>query len=351
MWNDFLSSWWKLRASIAIATLAAAIAGGWSAAPSGDVAEDAVVAPPTSGASSEMAEGAVVTGRPHPSARKAAVEPSAIHSPPAKGDAGAVFKGLGAWIDLYDFGLDPRRTMRTLAANGVRTLYMQTGHTYTREAVDDRVGRWLVAAHASDVKVVGWYLPAYERWRWDAERITRIKRYSYRGHRFDGIGIDIENRKAVPRARVWSKRVAANFRYVRSKVGDEYPLAAIPPTPLQMRLIPSHWAGFPWKSLAHDSDAFLLMSYWSDRRGCPKIRRHCAYEFTRDNVLLTRRLTGDPDAVVHIIGGVGDRIDERQLWSFARAALDGGANGASIYDVATTRSAWWPILRNLRALD
>lgn len=351
MRNDFLSSWGKLRAPLAAIVLVVAIVGGWLAAPGGDAAG---VAKRRSGLGADArAEGAAVTGRPHPSARTDSQVSRSRQAakPAADEDPRAMFKGLGAWIDLYDFGLDPFATARTLAANGVRTLYLQTGHSYSDAAIDPRVGAWLVAAHHRGIKVVGWYLPSYKRWRQDVQRTAAIKDFWSRGHQFDGIGIDIENRTGVPNVGVWRNRVVAQFRDVRELVGDDYPLAAIPPTPLQMRLIPSHWGGFPWKALAKDADAFLLMSYWSDRRGCPRIRRHCPYEFTRDNVRLTRKLTGDPDALVHVIGGIGDRIHPTQLWSFARGALDAGANGASIYDVATTKRSFWQILRNLRDLD
>lgn len=362
-----VTSWGKLRAPCSTIALVAVLAGGWAAAPTTASLEPATLQDPaskvTAGAARET--GLAVTGRPTPSSHREApgadtathadraTRPSDLAPDPASAPRAAdpdLFRGLGAWIDLFDFGLGPVRTTRIMASHGVRTLYLQTGHSYTKRAIDPRVGPWLVQAHRHGIKVVGWYLPDYRRWRWDADRIAAIKGYRFRGHAFDGLGIDIENRRGIRNARLWSKRVANNARVVRALVGDDYPIASIPPPPLQMRLIPSHWAGFPWKKLNAHTDAFLLMSYWSERGGCPRIRRHCAYQYTRMNVQLTRRLIGDRSTPVHIIGGVGDRVNMKQMWAFARGAIDARADGASIYDVATTRSAFWRVLRNLRDL-
>ncbi|HVL33681.1 MAG TPA: hypothetical protein VM600_08910, partial [Actinomycetota bacterium] len=123
-----------------------------------------------------------------------------------------------------------------------------------------------------------------------------------------------------------------------------------PPTPLQMAVAPGHWAGFPWARLARSTDAMLLMSYWSDRVGCPRVRVHCAYEFTAGNVMLTRKLMGRDDIIVHVIGGIGDRMTTSDLNDFIAGARASNADGASIYDVVTTKSAWWRKLATLRAL-
>lgn len=341
------SHWGILRVTCSVVALAAVLVGGTSMAPGGtslDPASPRVTRPPAA-MEGAREEGATVTGRALPSTRADRARTSST-----RGDL-ALFKGLGAWIDLFDLGLHAGRTTRMLAANGVRTLYLQTGHSYADHAVHPGVGDWLVAAHEAGLDVVGWYLPDYKNQSLDRKRTAYIKRYEYRGHRFDGLGIDIENRRGVRNARIWSKRVAAHAADVRRIVGPEYPVASIPPTPLQMRLIPYHWAGFPWEALAKHTDAFLLMSYWSDRSGCPRIKAHCPYEFTRLNIEITRELTGAPDVLVHIIGGVGDRISSRELRAFVEGAIDGRADGASIYDVATTRSSWWSLLnRRLSSL-
>ncbi len=269
---------------------------------------------------------------------------------PARVDRLHVFGGLGAWVDLYDYDdLRADRTVRMLKRRGVRTLYVQTGWPSTRSHVVPAAGRWLVAGHRAGLKVVGWYLPHYRNVGQDVQRTLAIARYRHRGHRFDGLGIDVEFRGAVRSRKVWMRGVADHARIVRAR-RPRFPIASIPPTPLQMQVAPSYWKGFPWRAIAKHSDAILLMSYWSDRSGCPRIRRHCAYEFTKRNVRLTRHLSGVPRMPIHIIGGVGDRISGKQLRAFVRGAIHGGADGASIYDLVTTRPAWWRSLGKLRRL-
>lgn len=303
---------------------------------------------------------------PRPSAPTALVEPVVPFTPPkatpSKKPARAkifvpkaargperldVFRGLGAWIDLYDMHLKPVETVARMRAAGVRTLYIQTGRTNTRTAVDPRVGAWLHASHAAGIKVVGWYLPYYRHVQRDVNRTVAIARYSWKGHRFDGLGIDIEFRSQKQSIASWNTNVAAHAAAVRAAVGPHYPVAAIPIPPLQMALRPNAWASFPWKQISKHSDALMLMAYWSERRGCPQIERHCAGLWTRANVQQARRLAGRSDVLIHVIGGIGNAISLPELRAFIAGAKAARADGASIYDVATTSPAMW---RSLAAL-
>jgi hypothetical protein len=263
---------------------------------------------------------------------------------------GSVFGGLGAWVDVYDYPLLPlNETIARLKRAGVRTLFMETGMSGTRYAVVPESVPWLVAAHKAGLKVVAWYLPYYVNVSSDVARTVWIARFSRNGIRFDGIGVDIEYKGAMPNNRVWNRNVVAHMAGVRRALGPNYPLAAIPPPPLQMRLAPDTWSGFPWASLGKLSSDIMLMSYWSFRSGCPRIALNCPYEFTKVNVLLTRALTGNR-VPIHVIGGVADSINTRQLNQFVQGAIDAHANGASIYDIGTTRSDWWAPLGRLRGL-
>jgi hypothetical protein len=251
-----------------------------------------------------------------------------------------IFGGLGAWIDKFDYStLQVQDTVARMQQAGVRTLYIQSGTSLSKTSIKPGVRRWLVASHRAGIRVVGWYLPYYSNMQRDIKRTIAIARYRYAGHRFDGLGVDIEISGPISHA-AWNRRIAGHLRAVRTKLGAKYPIAAIPPPPLQMRLAPNHWGGFPWRKVAAPSDAILLMSYWSVRTGCPVIIRHCAYNFTRDNVRLTRKLAG-PDVDIHVIGGVADGISRAELLAFVRGAIDGGADGASMYDIASMPKAWW----------
>lgn len=262
----------------------------------------------------------------------------------------SVFRGLGAWIDVYDYPVLPlRKTIAVLKKAGVQTLYMETGMTGTRQAIVPASVPWLVAAHKAGMKVVAWYLPYYVNVPLDVARTVYIARFNYHGIRFDGVGVDIEFKGAMGNNRIWNRNVVAHMNGVRRALGPDYPLAAIPPPPLQMRLAPSTWQGFPWTQLGKVSSDIMLMSYWSFRSGCPRIRLNCAYEFTKYNVEITRAMTGNR-VPIHIIGGVGDGINWRQLNQFVQGAIDARADGASIYDIGTTRPEWWRSLTRLREL-
>lgn len=109
----------------------------------------------------------------------------------------STFRRLGAWVDLYDYGsLDPSDAVADLDARGVRTLYLQTARYNTDADVAPVVGGWIERAHAAGMRVVGWYLPAYDEFMaTDVRRTVAIARYSSPGgHRFDALAIDIEYR-------------------------------------------------------------------------------------------------------------------------------------------------------------
>lgn len=280
--------------------------------------------------------------------RPAVVRRQIVRVAPPRGGDVEIFGGLGAWVDVYDLHLDPVRASALMLARGVRTLFIETGHYSTRDPIDRRVWIWLRAAHAAGLKVVGWYLPGYSAMSKDIKRTVAIATVSYLGERFDGLGIDIEWRRGVRSRGEWNRRVVAHARAVRRAVG-RFPVAAITPSPLQMRVAPAYWAGFPWHELAASSDAIMTMSYWSYRKDCPAKRLHCAYEYTKNDVWLARKLTGGR-VPIHVIGGVGDAITSWQVKEFARGAREAHAFGASLYDFGTTLAPYWGYLFSLRWL-
>jgi hypothetical protein len=320
------------------------------------------VAPPSARATAPAHQARIPSPTPHRAAKPLPVpvappkaEPSEASAPvapplPPPSSPASLFAGLGAWVDLYDVDVLPvRKTVETLRRNGVRTLYIQASRSNTRHAVPRSVAIWLYWAHHAGLKVVAWYLPTYSDVRFDARRTVYIARYHYRAYRFDGIGIDIEYKGAVPRVSWWNRAVVKHFRGVRRALGYRYPIAAIVPPPLQMRLARSYWLGFPWQPLAKQASTMMLMSYWSDRAGCPRIRIHCAYEYTYWNVRMARQLIKSR-VPINVIGGIGDTIRGKQLFDFIRGAIAARAIGAGIYDVATTRRDFWRGLRLLNAL-
>jgi len=65
---------------------------------------------------------------------------------------------LGTWVDTFDYALDPQTSVARMHALGVRTLYLGTARfSGPSDFFDaDAAGRWLDAAHAAGITVVGW---------------------------------------------------------------------------------------------------------------------------------------------------------------------------------------------------
>lgn len=268
----------------------------------------------------------------------------------------APFRGLGAWVDVYDFAaLNAWEATGVMKSKGVRTVYLQTGRwnapntNNTAEFADrSKVDWWIHATHARGMKIVGWYLPAYDNMARDVRRTVMIWTYrtGYR-QRFDGVAIDIEYKARMPSLSAWNAAVLDHARTVRRTLGAAAPIAAITPSPVAMKIRPQNWTGFPWTGLAGVSNVFMPMGYWSYRTDCSSNPSHCAYGYTKGNVTETRRLTGKPGMPVHVIGGVADRVTAAEVSDYVRAAREVRAYGGSLYDYRTTAAAFWASLARL----
>jgi len=266
-------------------------------------------------------------------------------------DAALAFRGLGAWADTLDYSaLSPTTTVADLKAHGVRTLYLGTAryNSATDILYPNGVAAWLAAAHAAGIRVVGWYVPDYADLTRDVRRTLAIASYvSQAGQRFDAIGIDIEYPLNVPSPSAWNQGVATHLAQVRA--GTALPVVAIPLPPVLMQgwPDPSRWATFPWSAIGANANAVAPMSYWTSSTPaarCPTDPQYCAYQYSRDNVLLSRQYTGLP---VHVIGGSGSTATVAQVADYVRAARETAAAGGSFYDYLTTQPAFWTYLEQL----
>jgi len=266
-----------------------------------------------------------------------------------------VLSGLGAWIDLYDYqqsgaSLESARALDDLRARGVRTVYLQTSRFSADYDLAPQAGRWLDAAHARGLAVVGWYLPGYGDMQRDLRRTLAVADLvTPAGGRFDAIGVDIEahtgwgGNNEVSRPTM-NSRAVEHLRQVRA--GTSLPLAAITPQPSATDGRGETWEGFPWKGIGRSADVVLPMSYWP--KGC---RDACVRDYTRTNARWAASWTGRP---VHIAGrgypsADGTRVSDVDIRAFVDGALAAGITGGSVYDYASTRTrtAWWPTLRRL----
>lgn len=283
-----------------------------------------------------------------------------IAAPPAR--TLAPYEGYGTWVDVFDYSPPYSGTVPTLAsdelvemaANGVRTVYLQAARLDDRSpsGLEDRwlLAEWLVTAHELGIQVVAWYLPRFGEGTADLDRVNAMADYRVLGHRFDGIGVDIEWTGDGVDDETRSTRLISLSSAIRQS-NPGLPVSAIVLPPVLIEVVnPDFWPGFPWAEIASDFDVWQPMAYWSFRSDASGYGD--GYAYVEESVRRLRDNIGDPDALVHPIGGIGgiDGIDDpenpaeplaaiEELDRFAVALADTGAIGGSVYDWATLDDA------------
>ncbi|HLM63092.1 MAG TPA: hypothetical protein VK306_02240 [Acidimicrobiales bacterium] len=294
--------------------------------------------------------GRATNGFPHEAVRPS---PTAAWTPWTIIDPYLPFRGLGTWVDVFDYpSLDPATAVPAMRSRGVRVLYLATarfnGTTDLFDAAE--AGQWLDIAHANGMRVVGWYLPAYGDMDRDVRRTVAVAQFvSPGGQRFDAVGVDIERLDEVSLAQ-FNTALVTHLRFVRELVDTS--IGAIVPSPFGTDA-GNRWAGFPWAAVGQNSEVVVPMALWSFRSN-PDGSAYSAdqvYTWVLDQVTRARTMTGRR---VSVEGGVlGEPNPERtpvtldRVRRFVDAALDGGAIGGSNYDYLTTLDTFWPELARL----
>jgi hypothetical protein len=272
----------------------------------------------------------------------------------------APFRGLGTWVDVYDYG--PRfqsggavpavtpASVDDMARLGVRTVYLQAAQDDDRSqgTLVDRalVAQFLRRAHARDVRVVAWYLPHFADVERDLRYVKALAAFRSGGQRFDGIALDIEWTSDVKDVAARNAALLRLSKAARAAVGS-LPLGAVVLEPVLLEEVNAqYWPDFPWRRARPFYDAWLPMSYWTNRSSSSEWKD--AERYTAENVRRVRKNLGDPDAAVHVIGGIGDSAGAGDYLGFVRAARARSAIGWSVYDYVTTSTSAWPTLRGDR---
>jgi len=260
-------------------------------------------------------------------------------------DAATVYGGLGSWVDIFatQAWRDPQAVVDVLRANGVGTLYVETSnYSQSRDILyPTGLSRFVEAAHAAGLKVVGWYLPSFAQPALDASRaLAAIRFRSAHGQRFDSFALDIEA-SVVRNVELRNARLIALAQSLRNAAPAGYPLGAIVPSPVGMRRHRHYWPGFPFAALAATFDAFVPMAYFSYYAKTPA----AAYAYARSVIVAIRQETGLPEVPIHLIGGLANRARIAEVDRFIRAASDCGVAGVSLYAFFQTSGAQWSLLR------
>jgi hypothetical protein len=149
---------------------------------------------------------------------------AAAHPLDARGSTADAYRGLAAWVDVFDPGPwnRPERSIAKLARKGVTTVFVQTSNYRLAQPVHRprALSRLLSAAERRDVDVIAWYLPGFEDPRRDWRRVrAAVSHESGSGHRFDGFALDIEA-TAVRSIAVRNRRMLRLSSRLRELVGD-----------------------------------------------------------------------------------------------------------------------------------
>ena len=267
------------------------------------------------------------------------------------------FRGLGTWVDVYDYVPDFAENGRiapvkpdaiaAMRSAGVHTLFLQVAkddprspQTVTNTA---RAADFLVRAHAAGLRVVAWYLPTHRDPALDLERALALVNFRAAGQRFDGIALDIEGVDAEPNVAERNNRLVALVTALDRAAGS-LPIGAIvyPPVALDV-LNTTLWPSFPYRALAPHIDVWLPMAYWTFRHASSPYRD--ASRYISENVVRLRQHIGNPSAPVHVIGGIADTSSPVDDSGMVRAGREQRAIGWSLYDFNTTVPSAWPLLR------
>lgn len=272
------------------------------------------------------------------------------------------YRGYGTWVDVFDFsppyaGATPSLSsadLQAMADAGVRTVYLQAARLDDRSpsGLEDPwlLADWLLTAHDLGIDVVAWYLPRFGEGTADLDRVQAMADFEVLGHRFDGVGIDIEWTGDGVDDDTRSARLIELGREVAA-ANPDLPLGAIVLPPVLIEVVnDAFWPGFPWAEIAPDYDVWLPMAYWSFRSESSGYGD--GYAYVEESVRRLRDNIGDPDALVHPIGGIGgiDGIDDpddpaeplatlAELDNFAIAVAETAGIGASVYDWNTLDDA------------
>jgi len=265
---------------------------------------------------------------------------AAAHASAARAPRLDAYSGTGTWVSIYDTAAwrSPERVIARLRARHIHTLYLQTSNDRQHAAIRNPAGvaRFLDAAHAARIRVVGWYLPSFTNNRRDLLRILAGAAFrSASGQSFDSFALDIESTKvrSIP---LRTRRAVQLVAAVRRALPKPYVLGAITIDPVGAR----YWPRYPFRQLARQVDVFLPMAYFTARTSGP--RRVGAY--SRANVERVRALAGEASFPVHPIGGDARDATLPELRSFLRAAASARALGVSIWEYGHMKPAQWTLL-------
>ena len=287
--------------------------------------------------------------RAAPAPRPAAPPSAAVRVPLPTGSL-AEYRGLGAWIDVFDWSAAYTNNnpsvgiadIDRMADYGVQTLYVQAARHDSASTVQEpeRLIPLIDRAHQRGMRVIAWYLPTLENPAHDLDRLLAIAALNV-----ESIVVDIESTKVADVNERNRRLVDLSAQLRRALPGRSIGACVLPAVVLEV-INQKYWPNFPYRELIPYYDVWMPMSYWTNRTQASGYRD--AWRYTAENIDRLRNNLGLPNAPVHAIGGIGDKTTPVDADGYLRASKERGALGGSLYDYRTTRDDVWPVMQRFR---
>jgi hypothetical protein len=257
---------------------------------------------------------------------------------------------MGTWVDVYDWSATFTKgrphvspdAVDGMAEQGVQTLYIQASkHDAPSDVLEaDLLRDWIDRSRRKGIRVVAWYLPTLVDPARDLERMKAIAALPV-----DGVAVDIES-KDVAQLEERNRRLVEFSAELRKALpGRSIGGIVLPPVVLEA-VNSAYWPSFPYRQLVPYYDVWMTMGYWTNRISGTTYRD--ANRYTTENVKRLRANLGLPNALVHPIGGIGDRTTVVDVAGYRTAVNDTDSIGGSLYDWRTTKPELWESLRAFR---
>lgn len=256
---------------------------------------------------------------------------------PTRRGALPVGKGMWLYVPASVEGGDPVAIINRAKAVGLTHLYVRTGSTRDGFYAQDFLNALLPVAHANGVRVLGWDFPHLSAPGDDVQRAWAAITYKTPdGHRIDGFAADIETPSEGTNNNPDHAR--AYGEWLRSAVGDAYPLIAVVPRPSTPVLA----RRYPYAEVVASFDAIAPMVYWMDKDPGAEVANAIQYlnQFGKPVMPVGQAYDGGLD------GGPGGRPSPAAILRFMQVSWQLGAPAASFWSWQHADQPTWDTIRD-----